>query len=64
MADMKPATKTEILNNIAEETSLARKDVAAVLEKLSGEIRKGVSKKGPGQAGHPGRHASESVQAG
>ena len=54
MADKKPATKTEILNNIAEETGLARKDVAAVLEALSGEIRKGVSKKGPGQFTIPG----------
>ena len=54
MADNKPATKTEILNNIAEETGLARKDVAAVLESLSGEIRKGVSKKGPGQFTIPG----------
>ena len=54
MADKKPATKTEILNNIAEETGLARKDVASVLEALSGEIRKGVSKRGPGQFTIPG----------
>ena len=54
MADKKPATKTEILNNIAEETGLARKDVASVLESLSGEIRKGVSKRGPGQFTIPG----------
>lgn len=54
MADKKPATKTEILNNIAEETGLARKDVAAVLESLSGEIKKGVSKRGPGQFTIPG----------
>ena len=54
MADKKPATKTEILNNIAEETGLARKDVVSVLEALSGEIRKGVSKRGPGQFTIPG----------
>ncbi|MDE0596814.1 MAG: HU family DNA-binding protein [Roseibacillus sp.] len=54
MADNKPATKTEILNNIAEGTGLARKDVGAVLEALSGEIRNGVSKNGPGQFTIPG----------
>ena len=54
MADKKPATKTEILNNIAEETGLARKDVASVLEALSGEIKKGVSKRGPGMFTIPG----------
>ena len=54
MAEKKPATKTEILNNIAEETGLARKDVVSVLEALSGEIKKGVSKRGPGQFTIPG----------
>ncbi len=54
MADKKPATKTEILNNIAEDTGLARKDVASVLEALSSEIKKGVSKRGPGQFTIPG----------
>ena len=50
----KAATKTEILNNIAEATGLARKDVASVLESLNGEISKGVSKGGPGQFTIPG----------
>lgn len=54
MADKKPPTKTEILNNIAEETGLTRKDVSAVFDALSGEIKKGVSKRGPGQFTIPG----------
>jgi nucleoid DNA-binding protein len=54
MADKKPATKTEILNNIAESTGLARKDVAGVMEALSEEIKKGVSKRGPGVFTIPG----------
>ena len=54
MADQKPATKTEILNNIAEQTGLARKDVASVLEALNGEINNGVKKGGPGQFTIPG----------
>lgn len=54
MADKKPATKTEILNSIAEQTGLARKDVASVLEAMNGEIKKGVSKRGPGQFTIPG----------
>lgn len=54
MADKKPPTKTEILNNIADATGLARKDVTAVLESLSGEIQKSVGKRGPGQFTIPG----------
>jgi nucleoid DNA-binding protein len=50
----KAATKTEILQSIAEATGLARKDVGAVIEALSGEIKKGVSKRGPGAFTLPG----------
>ena len=50
----KAATKTEILQSIAEATGLARKDVGAVLEALSSEIKKGVSKRGPGAFTLPG----------
>lgn len=50
----KPATKSEILTNIAKETGLARKQVAAVLEGLAGEIKKAVGKKGPGLFAVPG----------
>jgi nucleoid DNA-binding protein len=50
----KAATKTEILNNIAEATGFNRKQVASVLDALSGEINKGVSRGGPGQFTIPG----------
>ena len=53
-ATKKPATKTEILQNIAEATGLSRKDVGGVLEALSAEIKKGVSKRGPGAFTLPG----------
>ena len=50
----KPATKTEILQNIADATGQSRKDVGAVLDALGAEIKKGVSKRGPGQFTLPG----------
>ncbi|MCP4885406.1 MAG: DNA-binding protein, partial [Planctomycetaceae bacterium] len=36
----KAPTKTQILANIAEETELPKKDVAAVFDALAGEIEK------------------------
>jgi len=50
----KAPTKTEIVTNIAETTGLNRKDVGAVLEALSEEIRKALSKKGAGMFAIPG----------
>ena len=50
----KAPTKTEILSNIAEATSLSKKEVAGVLDALSGEIAKAIGKKGPGQFAIPG----------
>ena len=44
----KPATKSEILSNIAEATQLSRKQVASVFDALSGQIKDAVGKKGPG----------------
>jgi len=38
VAAKKPPTKTEIFTAIAEETGLSKKDVAAVLDALSGQI--------------------------
>ncbi|NCW21810.1 MAG: DNA-binding protein, partial [Gammaproteobacteria bacterium] len=35
-----PPTKSEILNQIAKETSLSRKNVSAVFESLNGVIKK------------------------
>ncbi|MEM9368580.1 MAG: HU family DNA-binding protein [Planctomycetota bacterium] len=50
----KAPTKTQILANIAEETELSKKDVAAVLDALAGEIEKALKKGGPGQFAIPG----------
>jgi nucleoid DNA-binding protein len=50
----KAPTKTEILSNIAESTSLSKKEVGAVLEALSGEIAKAIGKSGPGAFAIPG----------
>ncbi len=44
----KAATKSEILSKIAEATQLSRKQVASVLEALSGQVKAAVGKKGPG----------------
>lgn len=54
-AAKKAPSKTEILNCIAEETELSKKDVAAVLDALSGEIHKSIGKRGgAGQFSIPG----------
>lgn len=50
----KAPSKSEILANISEATGVAKKDVAAVLECLSGEIKKSLSSKGPGVFAIPG----------
>lgn len=51
---VKSPTKGEVLNGIAEATGLARKDVSAVLEALSGEIKRALSSRGPGVFQIPG----------
>jgi nucleoid DNA-binding protein len=53
MAD-KPLTKTQILNELAERSGVAKKDVAEVLEKLEGLIEESLGKKGPGVFTLPG----------
>ena len=50
----KPATKSEILSNIAEATELSRKQVASVIESLTCQIKAAVGKKGPGTFALPG----------
>src|SRR4051812_7195513 len=50
----KGATKSQILSTIAESVGLSRKQVAATLEALTGLIKTGVSKKGPGLFVLPG----------
>jgi nucleoid DNA-binding protein len=54
MAATKPATKSEILTNIAKATTLSRKQVASVFEALSEQIKFAVGKKGPGLFAVPG----------
>ncbi len=50
----KTPTKTEILNNIAEKTELSKKEVGAVLEALTNEIKKSLGPRGPGVFSIPG----------
>ncbi len=50
----KAATKSEILASIATTTELSRKQVSAVFDALSGAVKAGVGKKGPGTFVLPG----------
>ncbi|MFT5499921.1 MAG: nucleoid DNA-binding protein [Woeseiaceae bacterium] len=42
----KPPTKSEIYTNISDDTGLTKKDVAAVFESLSGQIKKNLGGRG------------------
>ena len=53
-APKKAPSKSEVLNNIASETGLARKDVASVIEALAGEVKKALGNRGPGVFAIPG----------
>ncbi|MFW6171432.1 MAG: HU family DNA-binding protein [Planctomycetota bacterium] len=54
-AAAKPPTKTEIVESIAEETELSKKQVSAVFDSLAGQIQKVIGKRnGPGQFTIPG----------
>ena len=50
----KAPSKSEIMSRISEQTELPRKQVAAVFEALSGEIKNALGKKGPGLFVVPG----------
>ena len=51
----KPPTKSEIYTTIADDTGLTKKDVAAVFESLSGQIKKNLGGRGgPGLFTVPG----------
>ena len=50
----KPPTKSEILNAIAADTDLSRKEVAAVLTSLEGLIAKELKPRGAGYFNLPG----------
>ena len=55
MAKMtKAMTKTELLGKIADDTELSKKEVAAVLESLSGCIAKSLGRSGAGKFILPG----------
>ncbi len=49
-----PFTKTQLLGSIAENTGLAKKDVAAVLDELSVVIQRHLKKRSAGQFTLPG----------
>ncbi len=53
-AGKKPPTKSEILAHISEDTELSKKEVAAVLESLTGLIAKNISSRGPQMFSLPG----------
>lgn len=53
-ADKKPPTKSEILAHLSEETELSRKEVASVIDSLSGLIEKNLKPRGPGVFNMPG----------
>jgi nucleoid DNA-binding protein len=53
-ASKKAPSKSEVTNNIAEETGLTKKQVGAVLEALAAEIKKNLGNKGPGVFAIPG----------
>jgi nucleoid DNA-binding protein len=50
----KPLSKSQIVANIAETCGVAKKDVNAVLNALTDEIRKSMTGKGPGMFAIPG----------
>src|SRR4029078_401509 len=50
----KAPSKSEVLNNLAAATNLSRKEVAAVLGALCGDINKYIGKKGVGVYQIPG----------
>lgn len=53
-AAKKSPTKTEIMNSIAEQTDLSKKDVNAVFDALANDISKALGKRGPGMFSIPG----------
>jgi nucleoid DNA-binding protein len=53
-AAKKAPTKTEILQSIASATDLTKKQVAAVLDALTDEVRKSLSPRGAGVFALPG----------
>ncbi|MDR2642240.1 MAG: HU family DNA-binding protein [Planctomycetaceae bacterium] len=52
--DVKPLTKNQIIANVAETTSLTKKEVGAVIDAFTEEIKKSIGKKGAGTFTLPG----------
>ena len=53
-APAKAPTKTQVISAIAEDTGLTKKEVAAVFESLSVQIKKNIGRRGPGVFTVPG----------
>jgi len=47
-------SKSEIISGIAEETGLAKKQVAGVFDAMAGQIKKSLGRSGPGSYTIPG----------
>jgi nucleoid DNA-binding protein len=52
--NVKPLTKTQIIAGISETTNLSKKDVTAVLDAFTEEIKASINKKGAGSFTLPG----------
>ena len=53
-AGKKPMTKSELLNAIADDTELTRRDVSAVLDSMSTQISRSLGRRGAGMFTLPG----------
>ncbi|MBE0535868.1 MAG: HU family DNA-binding protein [Phycisphaerae bacterium] len=53
-APAKPLTKSEIVAGIADTTGLTKKDVNAVFEAMTGQVKKSLGRSGPGAYTVPG----------
>ena len=50
----KPLTKSEIISGIADTTGLTKKDVGAVFDAMTSQIKKSLGRRGPGAYTVPG----------
>lgn len=54
MATKKPATKSQIISELAERTELTKREVSSVFEEMADMIKKDIGGRGPGQFTVPG----------
>ena len=52
--EVKPRTKSQILSDIAEDTGIPKRDVAAVFDSMAVLIKKDLGRRGPGTFTVPG----------